>query len=563
MVYQGRHVVTQVEVAVKVLTHASGNADERFAREAQAASRVRSPHVIQVIDAGTTDGHRYLVMELVVGRSAGDILDEVRAQDQITPPTDRPVGSLDPRAVARIGIHVARGLAAIHAMGIVHRDIKPDNLMINAAGIGKVADLGLAKRLDDPELQRLTGTGMVVGTPLYVSPEGIRDPQSVTAAADVYGLGATLYHLLAGKPPFDGTTPYEVMRGHLEERFQPLAQIRPNLPPGLCEIVEQCLAKKPTDRPTCAALEVALAAERRVGPRKTPAVLVAAAAVVFAIAAAGMAAYLWLLPSHQAQVATTGLLTIDADHPAIEARLGDGPWSLVPAAGLPTPLGGHLLAVRARQPGAALSWSGTVTIASGAPTRIETPLSRQAIAPVRLTLPGTGMLFIDGLGFAAESNLSFTSVGTYAVGRWDGNVWITSEATITADGNGSLGNVSSRQKPDGPAWWRTVGPDDRPIEAHHVVTWWEAEQVRVRLTLAVPPAWRRQGDRPEQPVVELNPVLIDPLAEGARAGQGRFPDSKSAKNLSSRLGAPVWAKDGPNWKPIGGPSVNAWLLMVP
>ncbi|MCK6491741.1 MAG: serine/threonine protein kinase, partial [Planctomycetes bacterium] len=199
---------------------------------------------------GDSGGRVYLVMELVVGRSVGELLDSVAERDRANPPAGRPAGALAVEAVATIGAQVAKGLVDAHAVGIVHRDIKPDNIMVAGDGTAKIADLGLAKQLDDPDLQRLTGSGMVVGTPLYVSPDAIRNPESVNGQADVYSLGATLYHCLAGKPPFDGKTPYEVMKAHLEDRPQPLLELRPSCPRGLAQLVERCLAKDPKARPT-------------------------------------------------------------------------------------------------------------------------------------------------------------------------------------------------------------------------------------------------------------------------------------------------------------------------
>jgi serine/threonine-protein kinase len=180
-------------------------------------------------------------MELVEGCSLGAIVDDT--------------GPLPPAAVARLGAGISLGLAAIHAQGIIHRDIKPDNILLGRDRKPKITDLGLAKQTDEPDLQRLTATGMVVGTPLYVSPENIRDPKSAGSAADIYSLGATLYHLLTGRPPFTEHTPYEVMRAHLESRVQPIRELAPGVPIGLAQLVERCLSKRPGKRPS--AIELA------------------------------------------------------------------------------------------------------------------------------------------------------------------------------------------------------------------------------------------------------------------------------------------------------------------
>jgi serine/threonine protein kinase len=240
MVYLGWHERFAREVAVKVLLprHAQGTMRERFLREGKAAAKVHHQNVVQVFDAGEEHGATYLVMELVDGQSLGAIMDEK--------------GPLPCEAVARVGAQIALGLTAIHAQGIIHRDIKPDNILIGANRVAKITDLGLAKLTDELEANRLTATGMVVGTPLYVSPEAIHDPKASTVASDIYGLGATLYHLLVGHPPFPLDSPYEVMRAHLEQQPKPPRELRPDIPVGLANLVERCLSKSPTARPTAA-----------------------------------------------------------------------------------------------------------------------------------------------------------------------------------------------------------------------------------------------------------------------------------------------------------------------
>ena len=248
VVYQGWHEAFAQEVAVKFLTAASGNSRERFIREGRAAARIENEHVIRVLDAGEAAGKAYLVLEFVNGRSLGEILDAQETADRQAPPAGRPAGSLpDPGVVAHLGAQMARGLAAIHAKGIVHRDIKPDNVLVSREGRAKIADLGLAKHLDDAEAVRLTGTGMVVGTPLYVSPEGIRDPKTISGASDIYSLGASLFHMLAGRTLYSGSCS-KVMRDHIEANPPDLRKLSPNLPQGLVRIIERMIAKLPMDR---------------------------------------------------------------------------------------------------------------------------------------------------------------------------------------------------------------------------------------------------------------------------------------------------------------------------
>ena len=155
MVYRGYHQGLNRRVAVKILLHQDGEQGkmmlERFVREGQAAAAVRHPNVVEVLDAGNSTQFAFLVLEYVDGSSLGRIL--------------RRKNHLDSAMVEALGISVAEGLAAIHGQGIIHRDIKPDNILLSRDGLVKIADLGLARQMNDPELNRLTVTGMVVGTP--------------------------------------------------------------------------------------------------------------------------------------------------------------------------------------------------------------------------------------------------------------------------------------------------------------------------------------------------------------------------------------------------------------
>lgn len=266
-VHQGWHETLQHAVAVKFLTAHTATSHERFIREGKNGGRIHHPNVVHMFESGEDNGRAFLVLEFVEGKNLGEVLEHQETRDRESPPTNRPLGSLvDYRLIETIALQVASGLDAIHAIGVVHRDIKPDNLMMTAKGQIKISDLGLAKQVRDPETLVLTGANMVVGTPLYVSPEGIRNPQSITGAADIYGLGATLYHLLAGRPPFPGHTPFDVMRGHLDQPVIPLASLRPDVPPRLAATIEQCLRKDPRARPTPLTLQKMLRGQVGAGP---------------------------------------------------------------------------------------------------------------------------------------------------------------------------------------------------------------------------------------------------------------------------------------------------------
>ncbi len=221
------------EVAVKVIRERFDE-DERFVarfrREARAAASLSHPNVVAVHDVGVHDGSPFIVMEHVPGRTL--------------PETIRDAGPLPPGRVAEIGEAVARALGAAHAAGIVHRDVKPGNVMVTGDGRVKVLDFGIARAL---RWTPLTDTPAVQGTAEYMAPEYVRgegaDPRS-----DLYSLGVVLYELLAGRPPFTADSPLQVAYKHLEEAPAPPESIKPGLPAGLSAVVMRCLAKHPGDR---------------------------------------------------------------------------------------------------------------------------------------------------------------------------------------------------------------------------------------------------------------------------------------------------------------------------
>ncbi len=264
VVYRGRLGSDGRAVAVKLLnSEHTGNQHQRFLRECQAASRVRHGNVVQVVDSGVDGENLYLVLELVRGEDLGKRI------------TTR--GRIDLDGMAMLGEGAARGLAAIHAVGVIHRDIKPDNILLDDAGVPKITDLGLSKRTDDPDQIKLTTTGFLVGTPLYVAPENISNPKVITAAVDVYGLGATLYHALTGRPPFNVNNVYELMRSHLDEQPPRLEQLRAETPVWMSEAIHRCLDKNPEQRPTAAGLAEIFARRGVAAPAPVAALAPAAA----------------------------------------------------------------------------------------------------------------------------------------------------------------------------------------------------------------------------------------------------------------------------------------------
>ena len=178
-VYRGRHLNLDLDVAVKCLKPRMAEEDSsfvvRFQREARLAAAINHENLIQVFDVAHRHGVHYLIMEFVRGETARQ-----RVQRK---------GALAESEATRIVLGAARGLAAAHARGVVHRDIKPDNIMVSAEGRVKVADLGIAKVAGNAETPSLTGTGLVMGTPQYMSPEQARDTSKVGPASDVWSLG--------------------------------------------------------------------------------------------------------------------------------------------------------------------------------------------------------------------------------------------------------------------------------------------------------------------------------------------------------------------------------------
>ncbi|HEX4611716.1 MAG TPA: serine/threonine-protein kinase [Urbifossiella sp.] len=226
----------QRDVAVKVLDPQLADnevARARFCREARAAAAVTHDNLVAVhqVDEDEESGLPYLVMQLIIGESLEQRL--------------RRVGKVGPIEVARLGQQAAAGLAAAHAGGLIHRDIKPGNILIeDGADRLKLTDFGLARAAEDVKLTR---TGFVAGTPLYMAPEQARG-DDVDARADLFSLGSVLYEAAAGTAPFDGKTPLVVLKRVTDETQTPLRQVNPEIPVWLSDVVDRLLAKEPADR---------------------------------------------------------------------------------------------------------------------------------------------------------------------------------------------------------------------------------------------------------------------------------------------------------------------------
>src|SRR5215204_3289573 len=236
VVYLGRDEVLDRPVAVKILRGGfeASEVDTRFRREGRTAARLSHPNIVQVYDAGEDElgGHKvsYIVMEYVPGGDLQALLDTN--------------GPLDEKELARIGADVAFGLAHAHEKGIIHRDIKPQNILLDSYGRPKLTDFGIARALDATAATR---TGSYLGTASYSSPEQLRGEQ-ITPKSDVYSLGCTLYQAAVGEPPFSGG-PLEVASQQLTKPSTPPRQRGAALDKAFEGLILSCLAKDPADRP--------------------------------------------------------------------------------------------------------------------------------------------------------------------------------------------------------------------------------------------------------------------------------------------------------------------------
>ncbi len=223
-------------VAVKILREMYSKDHKfviRFQREARAVSSLQHPNIVQVFDYGQSNDAYYIIMELIEGSDLRRYLKQH--------------GILDVQRATVIAHDVALALGAAHQRGIVHRDVKPQNILVNDQALVKLTDFGIATFYRDMDTDRLTTTGMTLGTVQYYAPEQAQG-EIVTPAADVYSLGIVLYEMLVGKPPFDGDTPVAIAVRHIQEQPIPPSRYNPDIPLTLERIIMRCLEKDPRDR---------------------------------------------------------------------------------------------------------------------------------------------------------------------------------------------------------------------------------------------------------------------------------------------------------------------------
>lgn len=232
------------KVVVKVLHPelAAGVSIDRFRREIQLAAQLQHPHIVPLLSAGESDGLPYFIMPFIVGESL-----RVKLSRQ---------GELPVIEVVRILRDVVSALAYAHENNIMHRDVKPDNVLLTG-GVAVVTDFGVAKALsvssESPGATNLTSVGVALGTPTYMAPEQAAGSPQIDHRADLYALGIMAYEMLAGRTPFWGRSVQGMLAAHVIEAPEPIDRLRPALPPVLCALIMQCLAKHPADRPQSAA----------------------------------------------------------------------------------------------------------------------------------------------------------------------------------------------------------------------------------------------------------------------------------------------------------------------
>jgi serine/threonine-protein kinase len=225
-------------VAIKILPQARNDVEKsvsRFLAEARAAAKLNHPNIVRVHDCDVVDQRRFMVMDLVCGSNLGEIVERH--------------GPLSYRNAILMLKQAAAGLGHAHENGVTHRDVKPHNFLVEKSGQLKVADMGLALfEIDIPDRHTQDGTGSIVGTVDYLSPEQAWDSRKVDRRADMYSLGCTLYFMITGRPPFQHGTLAQRLAKHQTAAPTPLTQLRPDCPAPIWNLCQKMMAKKPQDR---------------------------------------------------------------------------------------------------------------------------------------------------------------------------------------------------------------------------------------------------------------------------------------------------------------------------
>jgi eukaryotic-like serine/threonine-protein kinase len=251
-VYCAFDTLLERNVALKILHEQYGDDAEyveRFRREARAVAQLSHPHIVTVIDRGEEEGRQFIVFELVDGDNLKELVERG--------------GPLPVRRAVELGLEVGRALAFAHAQGLVHRDVKPQNVLLDGDGRAKVTDFGIVRSLD---AVGHTQTGTVLGTSHYIAPEQARG-ERVDAQTDVYSFGVVLYELLAGEVPYPGDGFLSVAMKHVNDPVPSVLDRRPDTPIRLATLIERCMAKDSADRP--ASMEEVVGTEKTVSGTTT------------------------------------------------------------------------------------------------------------------------------------------------------------------------------------------------------------------------------------------------------------------------------------------------------
>jgi len=235
-VYLAEDPTTRRKVALKVLPKVAAREEDavlRFLREVDSARKLDHPNIVRAGASGEDKGFHYYVMEYVEGDTLGGRLKREEA--------------LAPDEATKVVLQIAQGLKFAHGEGFIHRDIKPDNVVVSKEGVAKIMDMGLSKNIDEAQTFR-TVTGVALGTPHYISPEQARGDKGIDGRADIYSLGATYYHLVTGETPFHGANAMEVIAQHINKQLPDPRDIRDGIPDGVAHVIRNMMAKKPKDR---------------------------------------------------------------------------------------------------------------------------------------------------------------------------------------------------------------------------------------------------------------------------------------------------------------------------
>lgn len=240
-VYLSRQLSLQRYIALKILRQdlaRDSSYVDRFLREARAAAALVHANIVQIFEVGQHDGNHFIAQEYIPGQNLKMWM--------------RRHGAIEPELAIQVLSGTAMAIQKADEFQVVHRDIKPENIMLSPSGEVKVTDFGLARINNDPSSQSLTKVGVTMGTPLYMSPEQV-EGGSLDVRSDIYSLGVTMYHLLAGSPPFEGDNPLTIAMKQVRNQAKPLSEARPDLPTKMTSLIHRMIEKDPDQRPQDAA----------------------------------------------------------------------------------------------------------------------------------------------------------------------------------------------------------------------------------------------------------------------------------------------------------------------